>query len=173
MSSNDTTTRKHVRRTALIAGLAVAVAVTLPLGLTASAQATTDGTTGGATAGAVAQRTVSGKSSDDLTRVADFYGAYIDARLDAEDGRLAAELRKFYVQADYLGEVAKWEELNQADGILRAQNVPLKWTVKGTGTAGQVGITLTWGQAVTTRLVVDLDRTHKITHIGTPGAGGN
>ncbi|OKI12605.1 hypothetical protein [Streptomyces sp. CB03911] len=166
MNSN-TTTRKHVRRTVLIAGLVAAVA--LPIGLTASAQATT----GGATAGAVAPRTVTGRSSDDLTRVADFYGAYIDARLDAEDGRLAAELRKFYLRADYLGELAKWEEANQADGVLRAQNVPLKWTVKENGTAGQVGITLTWGQAVTTRLVVDLDRNHRITHIGTPGAGGN
>ncbi|MFD0264083.1 hypothetical protein ACFVH7_38125 [Kitasatospora indigofera] len=173
MNSNDTTTRKHVRRSTLVAGLAVAVAVTLPLGLTAPAQATTDGTAGGATAGAVAQRPVSGRSSDDVTRVADFYGAYIDARLDAENGRLATELRGFYVRADHLAEIASWEELNQADGILRAQNVPLKWTVKGTGTAGQVGVTLTWGQAATTRLVVDLDHDHKITHIGTPGTGGN
>ncbi|GGV35753.1 hypothetical protein GCM10010495_60930 [Kitasatospora herbaricolor] len=166
MNSN-TTTRTHVRRTVLITTLVAAVA--LPTGLTASARATT----GGAAAGAVAHRTVSGKSSDDLTRVADFYGAYIDARLDAEDGGLAAELRKFYVRADYLGEVAKWEEANQADGILRAQNVPLKWTVKENGAPGQVGITLAWGQAATTRLVVDLDRNHKITHIGAPGAGGN
>ncbi|WP_327728584.1 hypothetical protein OG250_19900 [Streptomyces sp. NBC_00487] len=66
----------------------------------------------------------------------------------------------------------KWEDRNHSDGILRAQNVPLKWTVKNSATAGQVGITLTWGQGVTTKLVVGLDRNHKITHIGTPRAGG-
>jgi hypothetical protein len=165
MNSN-TTARKHGRRTALIAGLVAAVA--LPLGLSASAQATT----GGTTSSAVAQRTISGKSSDDVTRVADFYGAYIDAQLDADNGRLTTELREFYVRADYLRKVAKWEDRNGADGILRAQNVPLKWTVKNSGTAGQVGITLTWGQGVTTKLVVGLDRNHKITHIGTPRAGG-
>ncbi|MFC9328769.1 hypothetical protein [Kitasatospora sp. NPDC057015] len=166
MNSN-TTTRRRIRRTALIAGLVATVA--LPLGLTASAQATT----GAPTAGAAAQRTVSGRASDDLTRVADFYGAYIDARLDSENGGLATELRAFYVRPDYLGEVAKWEELNQADGILRAQNVPLTWTVRDTGAAGRVAVTLTWGQSVTTRLVVDLDRNHRITRIGVPGVGGN
>ena len=78
----------------------------------------------------------------------------------------------FYVRPDYLREVAKWENRNHADGILRAQNVPVKWTVKDNGTAGQVGITLTWGQGSPTKLVVDLDRNHKITHIRTPGAAG-
>ncbi|MFF3942761.1 hypothetical protein [Streptomyces phaeofaciens] len=159
MNSNKTA-RKHVRRTALIAGLVAAVA--LPLGLTASAQATT----GGTTAAAVAQRTISGTSSDNVTRVADFYGAYVDAQLDADNGKLATELRTFYVRPDYLREVVKWENRNHADGILRAQNVPMKWTVKSTGTAGRVTVTLTWGQGSTTKLVVDLDRNHKITRIG-------
>ncbi|GAB7109503.1 hypothetical protein JCM4814A_78170 [Streptomyces phaeofaciens JCM 4814] len=158
MNSNKTA-RKHVRRTALIAGLVAAVA--LPLGLTASAQATTSGTT----AAAVAQRTISGTSSDNVTRVADFYGAYIDAQLDADNGKLATELRTFYVRPDHLREVVKWENRNHADGILRAQNVPMKWTVKSTATAGRVNVTLTWGQGSTTKLVVDLDRNHKITRI--------
>ena len=165
MNSN-TTTRKHGRRTALIVGLVAAVV--LPLGLTATAQATT----GGTTASAVAQRTISGKSSDDVTHVADFYGAYIDAQLEADNGRLTTELREFYVRADYLPELAKWEDRNGMDGILHAQNVPGKWTVKGSGTAGQVDVTLTWGQGATTKLVVKLDRNHKITRIGTPRAGG-
>lgn len=165
MNSN-TTARKHGRRTALIAGLVAAVA--LPLGLTASAQATT----GGARTSAVAQRTITGKSSDDVTRVADFYGAYVDAQLDADNGRLTTELRAFYVRADYLRELEKWEERNGVDGVLRAQNVPTRWTVKDNGAAGQVGITLTWGQGVTTKLVVHLDRNHKITRIGAPRAGG-
>ncbi|MFE7652596.1 hypothetical protein ACFU6M_06700 [Streptomyces bottropensis] len=165
MNSN-TTTRKHVRRTALIAGLVAAVV--LPLGLTASAEATT----GGTTAGAVAQRTISGKSSDNVTRVADFYGAYIDAQLDADNGRLTTELREFYVRPDALRKVEKWEARNNADGILHAQNVPAKWTVKNGATANKVAVTLSWGQGGTVKLVVDLDRDHRITRIGVPGASG-
>jgi hypothetical protein len=165
MNSN-TTTRKHGRRTALIAGLVAAVA--LPLGLSASAEATT----GRTTAGAAAQRTISGSPSDNVTRVADFYGAYIDAQLDADNGRLTTELREFYVRPDALRKVEKWEDRNNADGVLRAQNVPMKWTVKGGGTADKVAVTLTWGQGGTVKLVVDLDRNHKITRIGVPGTGG-
>lgn len=165
MNSN-TTARKHVRRTALITGLVAAVV--LPLGLTASAEATT----GGTAAGAVAQRTISGRSADDVTRVADFYGAYIDAQLDADNGRLTTELRAFYVRPDALRKVEKWEDRNNADGILRAQNVPLKWTVKNGATAGKVAVTLTWGQGSATKLVVDLDRDHRITRIGVPGGSG-
>ncbi|MER5600672.1 hypothetical protein [Streptomyces sp. NPDC002265] len=158
--SKNTTARKTVRRTVLIAGLVAAVA--LPLGLTASAQATP---VKAATA-AAARATVTGTASDNVTQVADFYGAYIDAKSDPETGgRLATELRKFYVTAGGLGEVAKWEAANQADGVLHAQNVPAQWTVKATGTAGRVAVTLTWGQSDPTRLVVDLDRNHKITHI--------
>jgi hypothetical protein len=161
MNSN-TIARKHVRRTALIAGLVAAVA--LPLGLTASAQATT----GGTTTGAAAQRTVSGTASDNVTLVADFYGAYIDAHSDPDHGgKLSTELRKFYVQSGYLRTLATWENRNHADGVLRAQNVPAKWTVKDTGAAGHttVGVTLTWGGGDTTKLVVGLDRNHKIIHI--------
>ncbi|HSX96897.1 MAG TPA: hypothetical protein VLG91_05840, partial [Streptomyces sp.] len=65
-----------------------------------------------------------------------------------------------------------WEDRNNADGVLRAQNVPMKWTVKGGGTADKVAVTLTWGQGGTVKLVVDLDRNHKITRIGVPGTGG-
>ncbi|MGW1728740.1 hypothetical protein ACWCQK_38480 [Streptomyces sp. NPDC002306] len=163
--SKNTTARKTVRRTVLIAGLVAAVA--LPLGLTASAQATpVKATPVRAATAAAAQATVTGTASDNVTQVADFYGAYIDAKSDPDTGgRLATELRKFYVTADGLGEVAKWEAANQSDGVLHAQNVPARWTVKATGTAGRVAVTLTWGQSDPTRLVVDLDRNHKITHI--------
>ncbi|MFG2951993.1 hypothetical protein [Streptomyces adustus] len=158
--STNTTARKTVRRTVLIAGLVAAVA--LPLGLTASAQATPVR----AAKAAAAQGTVTGTASDNVTQVADFYGAYIDAKGDPETGgRLATELRKFYVTADGLREVEKWEAANLADGVLHAQNVPAQWTVKATGTAGRVAVTLTWGQSDPTQLVVDLDRNHKITHI--------
>jgi hypothetical protein len=161
MNSN-TTARKHGRRTALIAGLVAAVA--LPLGLSASAQATT----GGTVTAAAAQRTVSGRSSDNVTRIADFYGAYIDAQSDPDHGgRLATELRKYYIQAGALRKLTAWENRNHADGVLRAQNVPAKWTVKDNGAAGhrKIGVTLTWGGGQTTGLVVGLDSNHKIIRI--------
>ncbi|MFI6492096.1 hypothetical protein [Streptomyces sp. NPDC050564] len=164
--NRNTTARKPLRRAALAVGLAAALA--LPLALTASAEATT---------GAAAQRTISGKPSDNITRIADFYGAYIDAQSDPDHGgKLATELRKFYVQADYLREVTAWEDRNHADGILRAQNVPVKWTVTDNGTADhtEAAITLTWGDRTTTKLVVDMTRRgHKIIHIGAKGIGGN
>ncbi|MEU8978190.1 hypothetical protein [Streptomyces sp. NPDC048309] len=166
MNSN-TTARKPARRAALLAvGLAAALA--LPLGLSASAQATPGA--------AAAQRTISGKPADNITRIADFYGAYIDAQSDPDrhGGKLATELRKYYVQSAYLKKVEAWEAKNHADGILHAQNVPLKWKVTDNGTADhtEAGITLTWGGGTTTKLVVDMNRNHKIIHIGDKGIGG-
>ena len=65
---------RTIRRTALAAGLALA----LGLGMTATASA------GG-------PRTVSGKPSDAVTRIADFYGAYIDAQSGPGNGGKLAE----------------------------------------------------------------------------------
>ncbi|MFD5815844.1 hypothetical protein ACFV06_05900 [Streptomyces sp. NPDC059618] len=160
MNSN-TTTRKHVRRTAIVAGLVAAVA--LPLGLTASAQATPVKTV----AASAAQRTVTGRLSDNLTLVADFYGAYIDAHTDSPNGRLATDLRTFYIGSGYRRQLAAWEDRNHADGVLRAQNIPVQWTVKDLGAAGhaKIGVTLTWSAGRSTRLVVGLDRHHKIVRI--------
>ncbi|MGW0965690.1 hypothetical protein [Streptomyces sp. NPDC002516] len=160
MNSN-TTARKHVRRSAIVAGLVAAVA--LPLGLTASAEATPAGTV----AASAAQGTVTGRLSDNVTLVADFYGAYIDAHGDSPSGRLSKELRTFYVQSGYLRQLTAWEDRNHADGVLHAQNIPAKWTVKDMGAAGhsKIGVTLTWGGGRTTRLVVGLDRNHKIVRI--------
>ncbi|MCS0602092.1 hypothetical protein NX794_12865 [Streptomyces sp. LP11] len=144
------------------AGTAV-LALALGLGVTAQAAA------GG-------PRTVSGKPADPITRVADFYGAYIDAQSDPDHGgRLAAELRAQYIDADYLKQLKKWEDGNHADGVLRAQNVPVAWKVTDNGTADhtEAGITLTWGGGETTKLVVDMTRgSHKILHIGTKGIDG-
>ncbi|MFI5873616.1 hypothetical protein ACIBAH_14405 [Streptomyces sp. NPDC051445] len=147
------------RRTAVAAGLALA----LGLGVTAQASAGSP-------------RSVSGKPSDNITRIADFYGAYIDAVNDEGGGKLADELRKHYLTPALQKELAAWEDENHANGVLRAQNVPLAWKVTDNGTADhtEAVVTLTWGSSGTTKLVVDMTRTtHKIFHIGTTGAQGS
>jgi hypothetical protein len=150
---------RTIRRTALAAGLAL----TLGLGMTATASA------GG-------PRTVSGKPSDAVTRIADFYGAYIDAQSGpGKGGKLAEELRNYYLTADLRKQLKAWEAKNNADGVLRAQNVPVSWKVTDNGTANhtEAGITFTWGDGTKTKLVVDMTRGYKIFHIGTKGASGS
>ncbi|WP_030675978.1 serine hydrolase family protein [Streptomyces cellulosae] len=141
------------RRTAVAATAALALA----LGLGATAQAS-----------AGPPRSVSGASSDDITRIADFYGTYIDAVTDEGGGGLADELRGHYLTTGFQKELTAWEEKEHADGVLRAQNVPLAWKVTDNGGAGhtEAVVTLTWGGGVTSRLVVDMTRDHKIFHIG-------
>ncbi|WP_328493152.1 hypothetical protein OHS59_10700 [Streptomyces sp. NBC_00414] len=163
-AADSTTARRRGRRAALIAGLVVATA--LPLGITASAEAT---------AGVTAFRSVSGQPSNSVTRITDFYGAYIDAQSGpGEGGDLVTELRKYYVHADYLKELEAWEDENHADGVLRAQNVPAKWTVTDNGTADhtEAVVTLTWGDRTKTTIIVDMNRDHEIIHIGDKGIGG-
>ncbi|WP_329260313.1 hypothetical protein OG223_41020 [Streptomyces sp. NBC_01478] len=151
--------KKATRRTALAAALALA------LGLGVAAQAS-----------AGAPRSVSGSPDDNITRIADFYGAYVDAESDLDSGgELARQLRAYYLTPAYLKELTAWENKNHADGVLQAQNIPLSWKVTDNGTAGytEAAITLTWGGGDTTRLIVDMTRTtHKIFHIGTKGIGG-
>ncbi|WP_431951995.1 hypothetical protein [Actinacidiphila sp. bgisy167] len=169
MNSN-TTARKHVRRTALIAGLVAAVA--LPLGLTASARASVPAP---GKAAAVAPRSVSGTPGQAMTRVADFYGAYIDAKGDYEDpdAALATVLRTHYLTVDFAQRLTAWEEENGTDGVLRAQNVPARWTVTDNGAVGnghEVIVTLTFGSEGTTqrtRLFVLLERYDRIADIST------
>ncbi|MFI5688246.1 hypothetical protein [Streptomyces sp. NPDC051636] len=146
-------------RTALTAGV---LAVALGLGATVQASAGTP-------------RSVSGKPSDNITRIADFYGAYIDAVTDEDSGDLGEALRGHYLTADFQRELNAWEEKNHADGVLRAQNVPLAWKVTDNGTADytEAVITLTWSRSSTTKLVVDMTRgSHKVFHIGEKGIGG-
>ena len=153
------TSTRTARRTALAAGLALA----LGLGVTA-------------TASAGAPRTVSGRPTDPITRIADFYGAYIDAQSDPEGGgRLAEELRTYYLTPALRKKLKTWEAKNNADGVLRAQNVPAAWKVTDNGTANytEAGITFTWGNGKTTKLVVDMTRDFKIFHIGAKGAAGS
>ncbi|MFF7049906.1 hypothetical protein ACFY94_16270 [Streptomyces griseorubiginosus] len=147
----------RTRRTALAVGLALA------LGLGATAQAS-----------AKAPRSVAGKPSDNLTRVADFYGTYIDAVTDEGSGDLRDALRAHYLTPAFQKELNAWEEREHADGVLRAQNVPLAWKVTESGTTKhtEAVVTLTWSAGQTSTLVVDMTRdTHKIFHIGTKGVG--
>ncbi|MGW2833244.1 hypothetical protein [Streptomyces sp. NPDC001286] len=146
-------------RTALSAGV---LAVALGLGATAQASAG-------------APRSVSGKPSDNLTRVADFYGTYIDAVTDEDSGNLGQALRAHYLTPAFQKQLAAWEEREHADGVLRAQNVPLAWKVADNGTAKnhtEAVVTLTWSRDSTTKVYVDVTRdTHQIYRIGAKALG--
>lgn len=84
------------------------------------------------------------------------------------DGPTADRLRAFYLSEPLQAELSKWEEANHADGVLRAQNVPLKWKVTSTGSGtGRTNatVTLTWGSD-TTKVFVQADlATRKIVSI--------
>ena len=140
-------------RTVLTAGL---LAVALGLGATAQASAG-------------AAHSVSGKPSDNISRIADFYGAYIDAVTDEDSGNLGDALRAHYLTPAFQKELAAWEDREHADGVLRAQNVPLAWKVTDNGTAKnhtEAVVTLTWSRNSTTKVYVDMTRdTHRIYHI--------
>jgi hypothetical protein len=132
--------------------------LTVALGLGATVQAS-----------AGTPRSVSGRTSDDITRIADFYGAYIDAVADEDSGGLGKALRGHYLTAGFQKELNTWEKKHHSDGVLRAQNVPLAWKVTDNGTTGhtEAVITLTWGRSGTTELVVDMTRdSRKIFRIG-------
>ncbi|MFD4563390.1 hypothetical protein ACFWOX_02970 [Streptomyces sp. NPDC058467] len=92
----------------------------------------------------------SGSNGAAYDRVADFYGAYIDAVTNSGSGHLGSQLRTFYLTSDLRSRLAKWESREHADGVLRAQDVPRAWKV----TPGDSGmghtwstVRLTWGSA--------------------------
>jgi hypothetical protein len=103
-----------------------------------------------------------GAPNSALDRVADFYGAYIDA-VYGNHPRLAGVLRMDYLTHSLQTQLAIWEQRMHADGVLRAQNVPLAWKVsyQGSGMGHMWSVvTLTWGtgrHATTTRLAVQSD----------------
>ena len=107
--------------------------------------------------------------------VADFYGAYIDAVWSIDDksaGDAAKALRAFYLSAAAQKKVAAFEKKEHADGILFAQNVPVKWKVTYTGSgAGHATsrVTLTWSDgshAEVSKIDVQSDlKTLKITDL--------
>ncbi|MGP4047556.1 hypothetical protein [Streptomyces sp. 2A115] len=71
----------------------------------------------------------SGSPGPVYDRVAHFYGAYIDVANDPGSNAAAAELRRFYLTSDLRSRLLTWERRNDADGILRSQNVPSAWKV--------------------------------------------
>ncbi|MFD8614978.1 hypothetical protein [Streptomyces sp. NPDC059631] len=108
-------------------------------------------------------------------RVADFYGAYIDTAWDGSDpaaGADAKALKAFYLTAGARRAVAAYEAREHADGVLFAQNVPVKWKVAYAGSGGGHAtsrVYLTWSDgrnAQVTKIDVRSDlRTRKITDL--------
>ncbi|WP_406186664.1 hypothetical protein [Streptomyces sp. NBC_01006] len=154
------------KRTASLALAAAAATAALTLAFVTSASATAGAPQDGRAA--VAAPSVSGSPEGAFSRIATFYGAYIDAVYDG-DGTRAKQLRAAYLSAPLQRELAKWEETNHADGVLRAQNVPLEWKVtyvdSGMGKTNAT-VTLTWSGSDTTQLHVQADlKTRKILSI--------
>ncbi|MET8857690.1 MULTISPECIES: hypothetical protein [unclassified Streptomyces] len=161
----NTTGRRGLRRIAAItAGLA------LGLGLGVSAHASqTDAPHRSVQAAAATPRTVSGKTGDALTGIADFYGAYIDAQNDSDPAsKLMKDLRAHYLDPAFSKRLAAWERTNHADGVLRAQSIPARWTVteKSKGDSTEALVTLTWSQGGgAVKLSVVMTPNHRIVSI--------
>ncbi|WP_086723010.1 hypothetical protein [Streptomyces carpinensis] len=168
MSTCVRSRRGLVAASALVAALSLA-AVTPALAGTGTIR------TPHAVAHAASEPMAQGDPRSVSQRVADFYGAYIDTIWDGEDpasGASLQALKAFYLSADARRKVAAYEARQHADGILFAQNVPVKWRVAYTGSgAGQATsrVTLTWSDgrnARVTRIDVRSDlETRKITDL--------
>ncbi|MFE5898229.1 hypothetical protein ACFQ67_12580 [Streptomyces sp. NPDC056488] len=159
MSSDTHVHRRYGRRTAMAAGLVLAV------GLGASAQATAQATAPAKTSAkaSTALRSVNGFNGEVVAQVADFYGAYIDAKDDPNgpDATLAGALRAHYLAPAFAARLKTWEKKNKADGVLRAQNVPVDWTVSESRNGRDIVVTHNFGggeaPTVRTDLVVELE----------------
>ncbi|MEV5507952.1 hypothetical protein [Streptomyces orinoci] len=109
----------------------------------------------------------SGSPDSAVDRVANFYGAYIDA-VSGGTGSLAGRLRSACLTQDLQRRLAVWEEANHADGVLRAQDVPTHWEVFYDNSAtGHLftRVVLTWGtgpDATRTTLDVQSDLPTKL-----------
>ncbi|MFE4369091.1 hypothetical protein ACFRMN_12750 [Streptomyces sp. NPDC056835] len=168
-------------RTALIASTAVAAALSLTVITPALAGTTTPARAAGGTSHDVtaAPPASEGDPRSVTGRVADFYGSYIDSVYDNEDpaaGANAQALRTFYLSAAARKAVAAYEAKEHADGILFAQNVPVKWKVTYTGSgAGHATslVTLTWSDGANpevTQIKVQSDlKTRRITALSPAG----
>lgn len=156
------------KRAASIALAATAATAALTLAFVTTASADGAGSGSQAAPAAAAAPSVSGSPEGAFTRIADFYGAYIDAVYDG-DGKTADQLRAFYLSQPLKAELKKWEETNHANGVLRAQNVPARWKVTSTGNGmgkANATVTLTWGGGETTAIQVQADlATRKIVSI--------
>ncbi|ANP51296.1 hypothetical protein J2Z21_002945 [Streptomyces griseochromogenes] len=133
-------------------------AVALTAGLTLAAVTPALAGSGASRTTRAAVSSAEGDPRNVTQHVADFYGAYIDSVWATEDPSAAAgakALRAFYLTAAAQKKVAAFEEKNHADGILFAQNVPVKWKVTYTGSgAGHATsrVTLTWGDGSTAQV---------------------
>ncbi|MFD9459738.1 hypothetical protein [Streptomyces sp. NPDC060027] len=171
MNRNTPARRRPGRRVAVAAGLLVAVG--LGLSTQVAAQAAVPAPAKASAKASTALRSVSGSNGDVVTQVADFYGAYIDAKDDAvgPDAALAKALRAHYLTPAFAKRLEAWEKKNKADGVLRAQNVPVRWTVSEGGNGLEVVVTLTFGggesPTTTNRFVVKQEPTGHITDIRT------
>ncbi|MFF4540069.1 hypothetical protein [Streptomyces aureus] len=171
--SRNTHVCRPGRRAAFAAGLVLAVG----LGASAQAAAQAAAPATASVKASAALRTVNGFNGDVVTQVADFYGAYVDAKDTPRgpDTALAKALRTHYLMPAFAKKLEAWEKKNQADGVLRAQNVPTRWKVSEGRNGLEVLVTLTFGGAgesptSTARLAVKLDAVDGITDIRTTTA---
>ncbi|MFE6844891.1 hypothetical protein [Streptomyces sp. NPDC057686] len=156
------------KRTASLALAATAATAALTLAFVTSASATAGAGAPQDGRAVAATPSESGGPESAFSRISTFYGAYIDAVYDG-DGARATQLRAAYLSAPLQRELKKWEETHHADGVLRAQNVPLEWKVSyvdsGMGKTNAT-VTLTWSGSDTTRIHVQADlQTRKILSI--------
>jgi hypothetical protein len=164
--SRNTHTRRHPgRRAAFAAGLVLAVGLGVSAQATEQAAAPAPAKTSAKTSAKTpaALRSISGLNGDVVTQVADFYGAYVDAKDDAAgpDTALVKALRAHYLTPAYARRLEAWEKKNKVDGVLRAEHVPVDWTVSEGGNSGEIVVTHDFGggesPTVRTDLVVKLE----------------
>ncbi|MGW3093296.1 hypothetical protein ACWDCC_07580 [Streptomyces sp. NPDC001102] len=152
-----TNSRTALRRVAL-GGMVLALGLPAPATAAGSRAHAAAGPT--ATSGAPVR---SGSPHSAVDRVADFYGSYLDVLHDSGRGQLADALRRHYLTAGLRERLARWEARHHQDGMLRAEGVPVEWSVvvndSGMGHCWS-RVTLTWkaaGHPHTTRLMVQSD----------------
>ncbi len=162
---------------ALAAALSLAVVTPALAGSDAAPRATAAHATGSArtTSAGGSLPAAHGDPRDVTQRVADFYGAYIDTVWDGGEPSARASLKAlkaFYLSPEAQRKVAAYEAKEHADGVLFAQNVPVKWRIAATGSgAGHATsrVTLVWSDSrrpQVTRIDVRSDlRTRKITDL--------
>ncbi|MFF7843100.1 hypothetical protein ACFZC6_30545, partial [Streptomyces ossamyceticus] len=167
MSRNTRALRRPGRRAVVAAGLVLAVG----LGVSTQAVAQAAAPAKASAAASAASRSITGFNGDLVTQTADFYGAYIDAKDDAggPDTKLAKALRTHYLAPAFAKRLAAWEKKNNLDGVLRAQSVPVEWTVGESRNGLDVIVSLTYGggesPTTTTRFVVKHEVVGGITDI--------
>ncbi|MFD8615493.1 hypothetical protein ACWD4F_04315 [Streptomyces aureus] len=150
---------------------AVAAGLALGLGLGVSAHASQPAAPQRASVAAAAPaKTVSGRTGDGLTGIADFYGAYIDAQNDSGPATpMMKALRSHYLDPALGRQLASWERTNHADGVLRAQSIPARWSVtekgRSKGDAVEAVVTLSWEHGAPVKLSVVMNPQHRIVKI--------